>query len=114
LKVFQLADALVVEVYTVTATFPREERYGLTAQIRSAAVSVPTNLVEGSARSGEREYLHFITISLGSACELRYLLGLSTRLQMLEEAKWEALSPKCDSLVRGLDALVASLSRHDH
>ena len=66
LRVFHLADELVVEVYQATKSFPQSELYGLTSQIRRAAVSVPTNIVEGSHRSTLGDYLYFLHIAYGS------------------------------------------------
>jgi four helix bundle protein len=82
LRVLHDAHALVVTVYEQTQLFPREEWYGLRQQMRRAAVSVPTNIVEGSARRGSKEYCNFLNVALGSACELAYLVRLSgeTRL----------------------------------
>ena len=79
LEVFILADSLVVDVYRATRRFPVEERYSLQSQLRRGAVSVVANLVEGSARPSERDYLHFIAIALGSASEVRYLIELAVR-----------------------------------
>lgn len=91
LKVFRIADALVVDVYRATAGFPREERYGLTSQIRRAAVSVPTNLVEGRTRTGEKEYAHFVSISLGSVLLDQWALRRSRLRHLLHvPACWRA------------------------
>lgn len=106
LKVFVLADELVLDVYRVTKAFPSEERFGLQSQVRRAAVSVPTNVVEGCARATQKDYLHFLTMALGSASEVRYLLGLARRLAIIDE---KPLESRYDELVRGLQGLLTSL-----
>ena len=80
LRVFELADELVSLVYKVTARFPREELYGLTAQMRRAAIYVPSNIVEGCARDSQADYLRFLSIAFGSLRELHYQISLSNRL----------------------------------
>ena len=109
LKVFLLADELVVRVYRATRGFPTEERFGLQAQLRRASVSVPTNLVEGRARRTLRDHLHFVGIAVGSASEVRYLVGISQRLGLLDEGAAADLSKGYSELVRGLQTLVSSL-----
>lgn len=85
LSVFHLADELTVKVYLITANFPREERYGLRSQLRRAAVSIPTNIVEGCARDSDREHDRFYEIAFASARELGYLLELSRKLELMRE-----------------------------
>ena len=80
LRVFVLADALVPRIYKSTNNFPVEERYGLQMQLRRAAVSAACNIIEGSARRGEKEYVNFLNIAAGSAAEARYLCELWLRL----------------------------------
>lgn len=80
LAVFQKADELLVPTYRATQGFPPEERFGLQSQIRRAALSVPTNLVEGCARHSEGEFRHFVSVALGSASEVTYLLEVAVRL----------------------------------
>ena len=111
LRVFVLADALVPEVYRATQQLPPEERFGLQAQIRRAAVSAAVNIVEGCARRTTRDYVHFVSIALGSASETRYLLGLSVRLGMLDAGTEAELEPRYGELVRSLQRLIDCLDR---
>jgi four helix bundle protein len=80
LKVWQKGMHLSKSVYQLTSAFPREERFGLTAQLRRAAVSVPSNIAEGQARHGTREFLQFLSHASGSLAELETQLLLSTEL----------------------------------
>ena len=84
LRAFELADEVALLVYKVTAGFPKEELYGLTSQMRRAAVSVPSNIVEGCARDSQADYLRFLNIAFGSFRELHYQLSLSERLGVFD------------------------------
>lgn len=105
LDVFHQADDLVFEIYRVTRKFPADERYGLQAQLRRATLSVPSNIVEGTARHSNRDYAHFLRIALGSASEARYLVSVAARLRFLEPAASEPLLAQFDRLVKGLELL---------
>ena len=111
LKVFTLADDLVLLVYKATRAFPVEERFGLQSQIRRAAVSVTANIVEGSARRTLRDYLHFVGMAAASASEVRYLLGLSERLGLLESSSAQDLVSRYDHVIRGLQPLIGTLEQ---
>ena len=111
LEAFVIADGLVQDVYRVTRTFPAEERFGLQSQLRRGAVSVPANLVEGSARRTTGDYLHFVGIAIGSASEVRYLLNLAVRLGYTEVGEGERLIHGYSRAIRALQALVTALSR---
>ena len=86
LRAFQLADELAFLVYQDTKDFPREEMFGLTAQIRRSAVSVPSNIVEGCGRQSEADLVRFLDIANGSLRELQYQLSLASRLGYLPHA----------------------------
>jgi four helix bundle protein len=109
LKVFGLADELAVETYRCTSGFPAAERWGLRVQLRRAAVSVPTNIVEGCARQSRRDYLHFLGIARGSASEARYLVSLAGRLGLLDRSEAERIASRYGLLLRSLQALVNAL-----
>lgn len=83
LRVWQAAMELTLAIYEITNGFPSEERYGLTSQLRRAAVSVPSNLAEGHTREGTREYLYFISVAQASLAEVVTQLDLAARLGYL-------------------------------
>ena len=92
LEVWQIADDLAFKVYKVTKTFPKEELYGITSQIRRSCLSVPTNIVEGYSRKGDKELSRFVSISLRSLAETKYLLHFSKRLEYIDEIIYEAIN----------------------
>jgi four helix bundle protein len=109
LRVFVLADGLVTEIYRATGDFPAAERFALQSQLRRAAVSVASNIVEGSARRTTRDYLNFLNVAAGSAAEARYLIELSHRLGLLPETESQRLCAKYTELAAGLQALIRAL-----
>ena len=98
LEVWKLSDDLAYRVYQVSKSFPKEEIYGLTSQIRRAALSIPTNIVEGHSRRGDNELSRFINISLGSLAETKYLLHFSYRLGYFKDGKYDDLKVSYDRL----------------
>jgi four helix bundle protein len=109
IRAFQLADEVAVLVYKVTAGFPKEELYGLTSQIRRAAVSVPSNIVEGCARDSQADYLRFLYIAFGSLRELHYQIGLSKRLGFLENEDFSSIEPTIGETEKVLNGLIRAL-----
>ena len=91
LDVWKKSVLLVTTVYEVTKGFPKEEIYGITNQIRRSAVSVPSNIAEGSARQGNKEYVQFLYISLGSLTELETQLIIARNLEYLSENDFDSL-----------------------
>ena len=109
LRAFQLADSLVIEIYKVTQGFPRQEQFGLTSQMRRAAVSVPANIVEGSAREGIGEYRHFLSIAFGSLREIGYFIDLAQRLGYLPANSPGKLCELQTEAAKTLSGLIRSL-----
>ena len=109
LHAFQLADELVMRIYSATRNFPDDERYGLSAQLRRAAVSVGANIVEGAARPSEGDYVWFLTIAYGSAKELQYELSIADRLGYLAKPDSRQMKLLSVETSRVLWALIAAL-----
>ena len=85
LDVWKKAMELVEEIYRVSKDFPSNEQYGLTTQIRRAAVSIPSNIAEGSGRKGDKELLLFLSVALGSLAEVETQILIAVRLEYIEE-----------------------------
>jgi four helix bundle protein len=90
-EAWQVAHQLALEIYGVTDHWPKEERFGLTIQLRRAALSAPTNIAEGAAKRGNREFRRFLDIALGSLSEVSYLLRFSRDRGLLTPESWLAI-----------------------
>ena len=109
LKVWQKSHSLALHVYAKTATFPKAEMFGVTAQARRASVSIAANIAEGSARKGDKEFARFLYISLGSASELEYFSLLIADLGLLEKAEAVKIETDAAEIKRMLSGLIANL-----
>lgn len=109
IKVWEKGHRLTLDVYGATAGFPREEMYGLTAQIRRSASSIPANIAEGCGRSGDAELARFMLIAMGSASELEYHLLLAYDLGFLEEESHRELSDETKEVKRMLSRFISKL-----
>jgi len=111
LEAWRKGIELVKSIYQATASFPTEERYGLTSQLRRAAVSVPTNIAEGAARGSRKEFRQFLTIARGSLSELETLLVIATEVGHLDPAVQQDLMSSCSRVSALLTGLLKSLAR---
>ena len=109
LKVWQKAHSLTLDVYRKTKTFPTDERYGLTAQLRRSCASVPANLAEGCARGGDLEFARFVNIALASASETDYRLLLARDLSYFDEAAYRSLFEQVSEAKRTLNSFERTL-----
>ena len=100
LKVWQKAHELTLAVYEATAAFPRDEKYGLTNQIRRSCSSIAANLAEGCGRSGDAEFARYCSIAMGSASETEYHLLLARDLRMITPVDYEELCRRVTELKR--------------
>ena len=106
LRVFHEAHQLILAIYQETRNFPRDEWFGIRAQVRRAAVSIASNMVEGSARRGAAEYGNFLNLSRGSAAEVAYLVRLALELGYLSATAGQLLQRQCDQLIPQLESLI--------
>ena len=109
LKVWQETMQLVKAVYATTTSFPKEESYGLTSQIRRAAISIPTNIAEGAARTGTKEFLRFLSIARGSLSELETQIILAKELNFMKSNN--ELLEKINDVFGLLGGLMNSLNK---
>jgi len=111
LLVWQRSHQLVLQIYSLSARFPSDERFGLVSQLRRAAASVPTNIAEGSKRRSKVEYARFLNIAEGSLAEIEYLLMLSRDLRFIPAEACEASLIEVSEIARMLNALRTRVER---
>jgi four helix bundle protein len=112
LRAFQLDDELVLLIYRTTSRFPKEEIYGLVSQMRRAAISVPSNIVEGCTRGSQVEYLRFLEIAFGSLRELHYQFDLAKRLGYFNKDDIDICESKILETEKVLGALIRSIRKN--
>ena len=110
LKVWRKSHELVLEIYRITKDFPAEEKFGIISQLRRAASSIPTNIVEGHKRKSRKDFLHFLNLSDASLEETKYLLLLSKDLNYLNLSDFQSLTFKCEEVGRMLYVFQKNLS----
>ena len=96
--IWHLSHQLTLEIYTITYSFPKEELYGLTSQIRRSSSSIPTNISEGCGRNSDAEFNQFLNIALGSSLETEYLLILSKDLNYINNEVFNLLESKINTI----------------
>ena len=111
LKVWHKAHALTLETYRLSASFPSDERYNLTAQLRRSAASIPSNIAEGCGRTGDREFKRFLQIAMGSASELEYQLLLSRDLEYMKEESYSSTQAHLEEVKKMLAGLIKKLAQ---
>ena len=107
--VWQKSITLVTKIYKATSTFPKEEMFGLTSQIRRSSVSIPSNIAEGSGRESNKDFLRFLYISLGSIFEMQTQLEIAKNIIYLKEEEVNNLYEDSREIVRMLASLIRKL-----
>ncbi|MBN2012807.1 four helix bundle protein [candidate division KSB1 bacterium] len=109
-EVFKLSHQMTLKIYNATKSFPADERYGLTSQLRRAAYSIPMNLVEGGARSSQAEFRRFVEIARGSCAEVDYQLDLCYDLRYISENIYDELKSNNTSIGKMLNKLMKKIN----
>jgi four helix bundle protein len=109
LKVWDKAHRMTLGIYRATALFPKEERYGLTSQLRRAASSIPANIAEGCGRNSDAEFAHFLQIAMGSASETEYHLLLARDLGILSPEDHQPLNTAVIEIKKMLTSLLKTI-----
>jgi four helix bundle protein len=106
IKVWSKAHLLTLEIYKITTSFPREEVYGITSQLRPSSASIAANIAEGFGRGGNRELARFLQIAMGSACEVEYHVLLSRDLNLINKLTYADLNERIVEIKRMLASLL--------
>lgn len=109
LKVWEKSHGLALRIHQATRTFPREELYGLTSQIRRSSQSIPTNIAEGCGRGSDADFARFLQIAMGSACEIEYQLLLAHDLGYVEISQFRSLTGEVTEVKKMLTALIQKI-----
>jgi len=111
LDVWKRAIKFVEQIYKITSSFPPEEKFGLTSQMRRASISIPSNIAEGSARNSSKEFINFLHISQGSVAELETQIIISKNLQFFDSQTEDILLKELDEISRMIIGLQKSLRK---
>lgn len=109
LKFWQLSRAFCKEIYLVTNTFPEDEKFGLTSQLRRASVSIPSNIAEGASRKSDKDFSRFLMISLGSCYEIETQLLISFDLNFINKEKLEELQNFLNQIIKMMSKFNSTL-----
>lgn len=109
LRVWQESMRIVEQLYKLTSKFPKEERYGLSIQLRRSAVSIPSNIAEGKMRGHVKEYVHFLSIAQGSLAEVETQIEIARALNYVEDHQFNTISVSISKLARQLQSLRSAL-----
>ena len=111
LKIWQKSVDLAVHVYEVTKSFPKEEIYGLTAQLRRSAVSIPSNVAEGAGRNTKKDFSNFLGISYGSSCELETQIIIAEKVKLIDQLALNSIQQQIDEIQKMNWSLKRSLTQ---
>ena len=111
LEVWQKAVDFAASVYSATRTFPEDEKFGLTSQLRRASVSIASNIAEGAARAGQKEFLHYLSVAAGSASEVATQLLIAQKVGFCTPAELTSLAQEVDLISKMLQGLIRSVKK---
>ncbi len=109
LKIWQQSMKLVTEIYRATSSFPEEEKYGLTSQLRRSSVSIPSNISEGFGRNSQGDFKRFVNISMGSLFELQTQIEVAKNLEFISKEIFENLYDNSREIVRMMSSFIRTL-----
>ena len=113
LLIWQKSMTLVTEIYQLTNTFPKEEIYGLTSQIRRSAISIPSNISEGYGRDGNKDYLKFLNIGISSLFEMQTQLEIAYNLKYINEIQFNKINEESKEIERMLSSFIRRIKERN-